>query len=65
VRPGFELTKHTSFEVRLKRALRRLDLPTLLRPRKATSGVEDWGKARNLEAEKMWRGELAEKWWEA
>jgi hypothetical protein len=42
--------------MRPKRALRRLLLPTLLRPRKATSGWGEGGKERKWEALKRMRG---------
>jgi len=42
--------------VRPKRALRREDLPTLERPRKATSGCGLAGRERKVEAEKRKRG---------
>ena len=49
VRPGFLLVLQM---VVAKRAFRREDLPTLERPRKATSGTEVKGMVRKREAEK-------------
>ena len=52
-------------EERPKSALRREDLPTLLRPRKATSGCEEGGKERKCAALKRRLGSEAQKKWEA